>query len=131
MDSAPEHMIVLHVTRGFSAEPTLSGILSQEPLLAGCPRVVELPFAQALTTVPAPELIWVSTDRPYEVQAVRDHFPHSSIMATTGREAPPETILLFLASGADLVIRDEGVTLAAVALRSLARSPRLTPLVAS
>jgi hypothetical protein len=104
---------VLHVARGFSAQPTLRDAL-------GDADVVEVPLAEAVLR-PEPDLVWVSDARPEEVLALRERFPGAGLLATLGLRADPDDVVLLLACGADLVLRDEGVLLAAAGLQSLAR----------
>lgn len=107
--------IVLHVERAFSAQPTLGDALGPET------EVHELPLAEALASELEPDLIWSSDATPDKLHLLRLRFPAAALLATVGRQAAPDIVLLLFAHGADLVLRDEGVLLAAAALASLSR----------
>jgi hypothetical protein len=83
---------VLHVTRAFSAQPTLGECLAE---CLGDPLVIEAPMAEAL----APNA-W-------------------RLLATPARTGEPDTLALI--GQADPVLDDEGVVLAAAALQALCR----------
>jgi hypothetical protein len=113
---------VLHVVRAFSAEPTLGATLSQ--ILPGGADVHETPFPEALVTHDAPDVVWVSTADPICVDALRERFPGAALLATLPAHAPAGHVVQALAAGADLVLRDEGVVLAAAGIAALARRRR-------
>jgi hypothetical protein len=108
---------VLHITLGFSAEPALSAELG--PAV----QVAERPLAAALAGPDDPDLVWVSDATPADVEATRHRFPRAGVLATLPVRATPDAVVVLLASGADLVLRDEGVLLAAAALQALSRRP--------
>jgi hypothetical protein len=113
-------MTVLHVVRAFSAQPTLGAALPDA-------RVVELPLADALGGHLVPDLVWMSSAQPGEVLLLRRHLPRVGLLATLPRLADPDEVVLLFAHGADLVLRDEGVLLAAAGLQSLARRRSALP----
>lgn len=106
---------VLHVQRAFSAQPTLGDALGPAAV------VHELPLAEALAAGLAPDLVWVSDTAPERVRVVRERFAGAGLLATASRTASAEVVLVLLECGADLVVRDEGVLLAAAALQAMAR----------
>jgi hypothetical protein len=108
------NLSVLHVARAFSAQPTLSECL-------GDAVVVEAPLAEALAASTLPDVIWVSSATPEQVDAVRRHFPAARILATPRPPADPDQVIRLIAAGADLVLQDEGVVLAAAGLQALSR----------
>jgi len=111
-------LTVLHVTRAFSAQPTLGELL-------GDVVVVEAPLAEALSHHGLhPDLVWVSTAGADDVRLVRRRFPAAKVLATPRRgSTSPERVALI--GEADLVLIDEGVVLAAAGLHALSR--RLPP----
>ena len=109
---------ILHVARAFSAQPTLGECLSNA-------TVIEAPLAEALASHCQPDLIWVSSATPADVDAVRRRFPWARILATPLRRASSEDIVRLIAGGADLVLEDGGVMLAAAALNALSRRQAL------
>jgi hypothetical protein len=109
---------VLHVARAFSAQPTLGESLTDAV-------VVEAPLAEALAGNALPDLIWVSSASPAAVDAVRRRFPSARILATPPpHRADPQDVIQLIASGADLVLQDEGVVLASAGLQALSRRRR-------
>jgi hypothetical protein len=118
-DESPQYDVI-HVERAFSAQPTLGNALGPGAV------VHELPLAEALVVDldAGPELIWASDATPDLVHLLRERFPRSLLLATLPRGANPEAVLALLDEGADLVLRDEGVLLAAAALQSMARRSR-------
>ncbi len=115
MLSAMTRTTVLHVERAFSAQPTLGDALGPDA------EVHELPLAEALASELEPDLVWSSDATPDTLHLLRLRFPGAALLATVGRNAVPDVVLLLFAHGADLVLRDEGVLLAAAALESLGR----------
>ncbi|HEX2807628.1 MAG TPA: hypothetical protein VHN80_15815 [Kineosporiaceae bacterium] len=108
------NLSVLHVARAFSAQPTLGECLADAV-------VVEAPLAEALVGNALPDLIWVSSASPAVVDVVRRRFPSARILATPPCRADPQDVIQLIASGADLVLQDEGVVLASAGLRALSR----------
>jgi len=106
---------VIHVERAFSAQPTLGNALG--PVA----RVHELPLPEALAQSADPDLIWVSDATLDAVHLLHERFPGARLLATVPRGAGPTAVLGLLAGGADLVLRDEGILLAAAALTAMAR----------
>jgi hypothetical protein len=106
---------VLHVERAFSAQPTLGDALGPVAV------VQELPLAEALVCRADPDLIWASEAGPDLVHLLHEHFPQARLLATLPRSAGPKAVLALLDQGADLVLREEGILLAAAALQSMAR----------
>lgn len=106
---------VLHVTRGFSAQPTLRDALPPGTVVA------ERPLAEALAGHDRPDVVWVSHATADTVHAVRTRFPDAALLATVSPSAPPEEVVLLIAHGTDLVLRDGGVLLGAAAVGTLAR----------
>ncbi len=113
---------VLHVVRAFSAQPTLGDALVAA--LAGDVVVHEAPLAEALAGHDRPDVVWVSSADDATVTAVRARFPDAGVLATLGAGAPTADVVGAIARGADLVLRDEGVLLAAAGIVALARRPR-------
>jgi hypothetical protein len=113
---------ILHVTRSFFAEPTLSQELSQQ---TGVPvRVLEVPLVEALVRHYSPALVWASSASPAEVSLLRATFPQALLLVSIERSAAPTTaaaIIELYDRGADLVVADEGVRHAAAAATSLLR----------
>lgn len=106
----------VHVTRrAFSAQPTLRDQLGPEY------DVHELPVAEALASLRPVELVWISDGDPAAIAAVHAHYPDAPLLVTLPRFASTADVLEALALGADLVLRDEGVVLAAAALAALGR----------
>lgn len=118
---------VLHVVRAFSAQPTLGIALAQ--ILPGGAVVHEEPFPEALVSHVVPDVVWVSSADPICVDALRERFPGAALLATLPAHAPAAHVVRVLDCGADLVLRDEGVLLAAAGIAALARRRRhlLTP----
>jgi hypothetical protein len=109
---------VLHVTRNFSAEPTLSQQL-------GVPALVrEVPLAEALVRQYRPDLVWASSGVPEDVSRLRVAFPGAALLVSVARLATPTMIIDLYDRGADLVVTDEGVRHAAAAVTSLLRRRR-------
>ncbi len=109
----------VHVTRASSAQPTLGCALAQS--LGDDVRVVELALVEALGAQCTADLLWVSDAAADDVDLLRARHPAAAMLVTVPRQAPPEAVLLLLAHGADLVLRDEGVVLVAAAMAALAR----------
>jgi len=105
---------VLHVTRAFSAQPTLSEYLPEA-------TVLETPLPEALARVGLrPDVVWVSSALPADVEALRGHFPDAAVLASPARTASSRDVVRLI-SAADLVLADEGVVLAAAGLQVLCR----------
>ena len=105
---------VMHVARAFSAQPTLSECLDGMD-------VVEAPLPEALASGTLhPDVLWVSAALPADVEALHVRYPGSRILATPGRTASASDIVRLIAR-ADLVLRDEGVVLAAAGVQVLCR----------
>lgn len=66
-------------------------------------------------------MVWVSGATADAVHALRTRFPAAALLATVPPWAPPEDVVLLIAHGTDLVLRDGGVLLGAVAVGALAR----------
>lgn len=115
---------VLHVVRAFSAQPTLAALLSQA--LPGGVAVHEAPFPEAVVGHDQPDVVWVSSADAVCVDALRERFPQAALLATLPAHAPAGDVVLVLGAGADLVLRDEGVVLAAAGILALARRRRGT-----
>ncbi|MBI4939295.1 MAG: hypothetical protein HY830_00940 [Actinobacteria bacterium] len=113
---------VLHVVRAFSAQPTLGDALSAA--LPGGADVHEAPLAEALVSHDVPDVVWVSSADAPTVDAVRARFPGAAVLATLPARASAADVVVLLAHGAALVLRDEGVVLAAAGIVSLARRRR-------
>jgi hypothetical protein len=112
---AEEPREILHVTRSFFAEPTLSQQL-------GVPvRVLEVPLVEALVRHYRPDLVWASSAEAADVTLLRVAFPDAALMVTVSRTAEPTYIIDLYDRGADLVVADEGVRHAAAAAGSLLR----------
>jgi hypothetical protein len=111
----PQRYHVLHVERAFSAQPTLGDALGPVAV------VHELPLAEVLTCAVDPDLIWASEAVPDLVHLLHEHFPGAQLLATLPRGAGPKAVVTLLDEGADLVLQDEGILLAAAALQSMAR----------
>jgi hypothetical protein len=110
---------VLHVTRSFFAEPTLSQQVAQQ---SGWPvHVRELPLAEAIVRLGRPDLVWASSAEPEDIDLLHTAFPYADLMVTVDREAAPTYIIDLYDRGADLVVTDEGVRHAAAAATSLLR----------
>lgn len=110
---------VLHVTRSFFAEPTLSQEVNQK--LGRGVNVRELPLPEAIVRLGAPDLVWTSSGEPEDVDLLRTAFPRSDLLVTVTRDATPTYIIDLYDRGADLVVTDEGVRHAAAAVTSLLR----------
>jgi hypothetical protein len=105
----------VHVTRAFSAQPTLRDQLGPEY------EVHEMPLPEVLAYPRHIDLAWVSDGDPASIAAVHARHPDAAVLATLARSATTPDVLEALALGADLVLRDEGVVLAAAALAALGR----------
>jgi hypothetical protein len=106
----------VHVTRrAFSAQPTLRDQLGPEY------EVHELPLPEALAYPREVELVWISEGDPAAIAAMHARYPDSPLLVTLPRFASTADVLEALALGADLVLRDEGIVLAAAALAALGR----------
>jgi hypothetical protein len=105
---------VLHVARAFSAQPTLGECLDDA-------IIIERPLEDALRSELSPDLIWISSAAAGDVDAVRRRFPSARILATPPRRTTSEDVVQLIAGGADLVLQDEGVMLAAAGLAALSR----------
>jgi hypothetical protein len=115
-----EHPIeVLHVTRSFYAEPTLSQQVSQH--VDRAVQVREVPLPEAVVRLGAPDLVWVSSGEPEDVDLIRTAFPYAELLVTVDRAASPTYVIDLYDRGADLVVADEGVRHAAAAVTSLLR----------
>ena len=106
---------VLHVTRSFFAEPTLSQQI-RLPVI-----VRELPLPEALVRLGRPDLVWASSAEPADVGLLRLAFAHAELLVSVSRDATPTYIIDLYDRGADLVVADEGVRHAAAAATSLLR----------
>jgi hypothetical protein len=106
---------VLHVTRSFFAEPTLSQQLDL-PV-----HVREIPLPEAMVHPGQPDLVWASSADEADVAILRALFPHASLLVSVSRGAEPTYIISLYDRGADLVVTDEGVRHAAAAATSLLR----------
>jgi hypothetical protein len=106
---------ILHVTRSFFAEPTLSQQMTV-PV-----RVLEVPLVEALVRHYRPDLVWASSAEPADVSLLRAAFPDAALMVTVARAAEPTYVIDLYDRGADLVVADEGVRHAAAAAGSLLR----------
>jgi uncharacterized membrane protein YgcG len=105
---------VLHVTRAFSAQPTLSECLPDAD-------VVEAPLAEALAPGRRPpDVLWVSSASPAEVEALHARYPASAVLATPARTASAKDVVELIRL-ADLVLADEGIVLAAAGVQALRR----------
>jgi hypothetical protein len=109
---------ILHVTRSFSAEPTLSQELAQ------LVRVLEVPLLEALVRHYRPDVVWASSAEPADVTLLRAAFPRAALMVSVPRSCPPTYVIDLYERGADLVVSDEGVRHAAAAAASLLRRRR-------
>jgi hypothetical protein len=110
---------VLHVTRSFFAEPTLSQHVGQH--IGGRVVVRELPLPEAVVRLGAPDLVWVSSGEPEDVDLLRIAFPHADLLVSVARDVTPTAVIDLYDRGADLVVTDEGVRHAAAAVTSLLR----------
>jgi hypothetical protein len=110
---------VLHVTRSFFAEPTLSQELSQQ--IGADIHLRELPLPEAVIRPGAPDLVWTSSGEYEDVDLLRTAFPGADLLVTVARDATPTYIIDLYERGADLVVTDEGVRHAAAAVASLLR----------
>lgn len=110
---------ILHVTRSFSAEPTLSQCVSQQ--VGREVLVRELPLLEAVVRLGAPDLVWASSAEPEDVNLLRAAFPGASLLVTVTRDATATYVIDLYDRGADLVAGDEGVRHAAAAMTSLLR----------
>jgi hypothetical protein len=106
---------VLHVTRSFFAEPTLTQQLDL-PV-----HVREIPLPEAVVHPGRPDLVWASSASEEDVSLLRALFPGASLLVSVSRGALPTYIIGLYDRGADLVVTDEGVRHAAAAARSLLR----------
>jgi hypothetical protein len=110
---------LLHVTRSFFAEPTLSQQIGQR--LGVRVLVRELPLPEAVVRLGAPDLVWVSSGEPEDVDLLRVAFPGADLLVSVARDSTPNAIIDLYDRGADLVVSDEGVRHAAAAVTSLLR----------
>lgn len=109
---------VLHVTRAFSAEPTLSITLGESM------EVREVPLAEAVLSEDEPDLLWIADPRPDDLRALRQRFPTTSMLVTAIESgAGASQVVELLDAGADLVLHDSSVVGAAAGLASLGRRP--------
>ncbi len=113
---------VLHVVRAFSAQPTLGDALTAA--LPDGAVVREAPYSEALVSHDEPDVVWVSSADAPAVDAFRERFPRAALLATLPPRAEASDVVRLLEHGADLVLRDEGIVLAAAAIVSLARRRR-------
>jgi hypothetical protein len=114
---------ILHVTRSFSAEPTLSQCVGQQ--VGRAVHVRELPLLEAVVRLGAPDLVWASSADPEDVDLLRAAFPGASLLVSVARDTNPTYVIDLYDRGADLVVSDEGVRHAAAAVTSLLRRRRL------
>jgi hypothetical protein len=112
-----EEMIisVLHVARAFSAQPTLGDLLGDGVI------VHELPLADALAGSGSTDVIWLSDADPQVLSCLRLRYPGAAVLVSLGRQGSAADVVTLLELGADLVLRDEGVVLAAAGVQALAR----------
>jgi hypothetical protein len=110
---------VLHVTRSFFAEPTLSQHVGQQT--GREVHVLELPLPEAVLRLGQPDLVWATTAEPEDVDLLRTAFPGAELLVTVPRDATPTYIIDLYERGADLVVTDAGVRHAAAAATSLLR----------
>src|SRR5262245_23767124 len=108
---------VLHVTRSFYAEPTMSQQVMQQ--VGTHVRVRELPLPEAVVRLGRPDLVWASSADPEDVGLLRTAFPDADLMISVGRDADPAYVIDLFERGASLVVYDEGVRHAAAAAASL------------
>jgi hypothetical protein len=106
---------VVHIERAFSAQPTLGDALGPQATIR------ELPLPELTAGRLCPDLIWISSATEDTVHLVRECFPTAQLLATVPRSTGPKPVLALMEAGADLVLRDEGILLAAAALQSMAR----------
>lgn len=110
---------VLHISRAYSAEPTLSITMGDHA------QIRETSLPEALNSEHEPDLLWVTDPTVDELRTLRIHFPTASVLVTRSRYSRQgATTMSLIDSGADLVIEDESVICAAAGLGALARRPR-------
>jgi hypothetical protein len=115
-----EHPIeVLHVTRSFFAEPTLSQQVASQS--GRHVHVRELPLPEAVIRLGRPDLVWASSAEPEDIDLLHTAFPGAALLVSVDRDATPTAIIELYERGADLVVTDEGVRHAAAAATSLLR----------
>jgi hypothetical protein len=107
--------LVLHVTRAFSAQPTLGDLLGPRV------RIQEMPEAEAMAGNLDPDIVWASDTTMDLIRPLRLRFPRARLIGTVPADGDPTEVVLLYAHGADLVLRDEGVLLAAATVASLLR----------
>lgn len=105
---------VLHVTRAFSAQPTLSEYLP-DAVVTEAP----MPEAMALGRL-RPDVVWLSSALPGDVEAIRSRYPEAAVLATPARTASAVDVVRLIEL-ADLVLADDGVVLAAAGVQVLCR----------
>lgn len=110
---------LLHVTRSFFAEPTLSQQVAWQSGQAV--HVRELPLAEAVLRLGRPDLVWASSAEPEDIDLLHTAFPGAALLVSVDRDATPTSIIDLYDRGADLVVTDEGVRHAAAAATSLLR----------
>jgi hypothetical protein len=110
---------LLHVTRSFFAEPTLSQQVAAQ--LGAEVDVREVPLPEAVVRLGRPDLVWASFGAPEDVDLLRMAFPGADLLISVDRDASPTYIIDLYERGADLVVTDEGVRHAAAAVTSLLR----------
>jgi hypothetical protein len=110
---------LLHVTRSFYAEPTMSQQVAQQ---SGWPvHVRELPLPEAIVRLGRPDLVWASSAEPEDIDLLHTAFPDAALLVSVPRDALPTYIIDLYERGADLVVTDSGVRHAAAAATSLLR----------
>jgi hypothetical protein len=112
--------MLLHVARGFSAEPTMTAQLAARSALPW--RVIELDPAEVLHRDDiAPDVVWASRPQPDDTAQLRRRLPGRPLLVSVPRHSPPGLVVQHYDLGADLVIEDEGITYAAAAVATLGR----------
>jgi hypothetical protein len=112
--------LLLHVARGFSAQPTLTAQLAARSDLPW--RVLELELAEVLHRDDIdPDVVWASRPQPEDTAQLRRRLPGRPLLVSVQRHSPPGLIVQHYDLGADLVIEDEGITHAAAAVAALGR----------
>jgi hypothetical protein len=110
---------VLHVTRSFYAEPTMSQQVAHQSGRAVLVR--ELPLPEAVVRLGRPDLVWASSAEPEDIDLLHTAFPDAALLVSVPPGALPTYIVDLYERGADLVVVDAGVRHAAAAATSLLR----------
>jgi hypothetical protein len=111
--------VLLHVAHGFSAQPTIDAQLCARSDLSW--EVLELEMPEVLHREVEADVVWASRPRLRDTAELRRRLPGRPLLVSVLRHSAPALVVQHYDAGADLVIKDEGITYAAAAVATLGR----------